>query len=76
MNVEEGDRQREQPRETGSAKWGKLTRAERVRLSERRHSHQMKVYELYGISEEDAERVLAEVEQDSHDLLPQHSPKA
>jgi len=39
-----------------SAKWGKLTRAERNDLAGRRHSSQIKLHELYGISEDEAER--------------------
>jgi len=75
MKSEETDRTWERPGEPVPAKWGNLTRVERTKLSGRRHSHQMKVYELYGISEEDAERVLAAVDGDSHDVLAEHSPK-
>lgn len=42
-----------------SAKWGKLTRAERSELAERRHSSQVKLHELYGISEDEAEQAVA-----------------
>jgi hypothetical protein len=75
MQVEEVDEPWERLGEPIPAKWGNLTRIERNRLSGRRHSHQMKLYELYGIHEEDADRVLAAVEQDSHDLLGERAPK-
>lgn len=39
-----------------SAKWGKLTRAERNEVAGRRHSSQVKLQELYGIGEDEAER--------------------
>ena len=42
-----------------SAKWGKLTRAERSDLSGNRHSSRPRLHELYGISEDEAERALA-----------------
>lgn len=41
------------------AKWGKLTRAERSDLAGRRHSTQMKLHELYGVTEDEAERAIA-----------------
>lgn len=50
--------------EKAETKWGKLTRAERTAVSGRRHSHQMKLHELYGVSEEEAERALAALELD------------
>jgi|SRR5579862_2827535 len=74
MNREERARQGEPAEDMVSSKWENLTRSERTTLSGARHSHQMKLYELYGISEEDAERALAAVDQDSHDLLPQEGP--
>ena len=73
MTMEEVDGPWE--RETAPAKWGNLTRAERTRLSGRRHSHQLKLHELYGISEEDAERALADVEQNRDELLAPHAHK-
>jgi len=45
--------------EKGPAKWGKLTRAERSELSERRHSTQVKLHELNGVTEDEAERASA-----------------
>jgi uncharacterized protein YjbJ (UPF0337 family) len=42
-----------------SAKWGKLTRVERSVLAGRRHSSRAKLHELYGISEDEAERAFA-----------------
>ncbi len=50
--------------EKAETKWGKLTRAERAAASGRRHSLQVKLHELYGVSEEEAERALAAVEID------------
>jgi uncharacterized protein YjbJ (UPF0337 family) len=41
------------------AKWGKLTRAERSELSGRRHSSQTKLHELYGVTEDEADRAIA-----------------
>ena len=41
------------------AKWGKLTRAQRIVISGRRNSRYVKLHELYGISEEEAEQALA-----------------
>jgi uncharacterized protein YjbJ (UPF0337 family) len=73
MKLQEVDGQWDQLGETAPAKWGNLTRVERSKLSGRRHSHQLKLHELYGISEEDAERALANVEQNSDELLPQHA---
>jgi hypothetical protein len=75
MNVEEADESWERPGEPVPAKWGNLTRHERTRLSGIRHSHQMKLYELYGIREEDADRVEAAVEQNSHDVLAERPPR-
>jgi uncharacterized protein YjbJ (UPF0337 family) len=40
-------------------KWGKLTRAQRSAASGRRNSHYMKLHELYGISDEEAEEAIA-----------------
>ena len=42
-----------------SAKWGKLTRAERSELTGRRESSRAKLHELYGVSEDEAERAFA-----------------
>jgi len=42
-----------------SAKWGKLSRAERSELAGRRHSSRVKLHELYGISEDEAEWAFA-----------------
>lgn len=41
------------------AKWGKLTRAERSELAGRRHSSQARLHELYGVTEDEAERASA-----------------
>ena len=41
------------------AKWGKLTRAERSELAGRRYSSQVKIHEVYGVSENEAERAIA-----------------
>jgi uncharacterized protein YjbJ (UPF0337 family) len=75
MEMEEIDGQWDRLGKTAPAKWGNLTRTERTRLSGRRHSHQLKLYELYGISEEDAERALADVEPNRGELLPQDAQK-
>jgi uncharacterized protein YjbJ (UPF0337 family) len=75
MKMDEVDGQYERLGETATAKWGKLTRAERTKLSGMRHSHKLKLYELYGIRDEDAENTIADVEQSSDELLPLHGHK-
>lgn len=41
------------------AKWGNLTRAERGELAGRRYSSQVKLHEVYGVGEVEAERAIA-----------------
>jgi uncharacterized protein YjbJ (UPF0337 family) len=44
------------------AKWGKLTRDERNVLAGRRRSLQVKLHQLDGISEEDVDRAISDLE--------------
>jgi len=76
MNDKEVGGRWDVPAEAVPAKWGKLTRADRRRLSGIRQSHQTKLYEHYGITQEDADRARAAVEEDSHDLLPRLGARA
>jgi len=59
MNREEFEGKWDPRDEQIQAKWGKLTRAQRSAVSGRRNSHYMKLHELYGISEEEAEEAIA-----------------
>lgn len=57
----------EQLGEKLQAKWGKRTRAER---NGHAGSRSMKLHEIYGITEEEAEQALAEVERRSPPRIP------
>ena len=59
MNREEFEGKWDPGQDKVQAKWGKLTRAERTVVAGRRNSHYVKLHELYGISEEEAERAIA-----------------
>ena len=62
MIVKEVEFRWEQVGDHAQGKWDNLTRAERTTLSERRHSHEVKLHELYGITEEEAELAAARMD--------------
>lgn len=59
MNREDFEGKWDRGDEEVQSKWGKLTRSQRTLASGRRNSHYVKLHELYGISEEEAERAIA-----------------
>lgn len=62
MTREEFEGKWDQTDKKVQAKWQKLTRAERNGLSEHRQKRTLELHEIYGISEEEAERAVAGLE--------------
>ena len=65
MTREEFDEAWDRKDEKVQAKWGKQTRTERAVSAGHRHSQDVKLHPLYGVSEEEAEQALAALEKGS-----------